>query len=222
MSKRLLAIGDTHGCYKQLYILMTGVINLTMNDKIVLLGDYIDRGAESKAVIDMIMELKSKRYDIVPLKGNHEDMMINAPNSALDNYNWILNGGDETLKSFGVRYVNDIEKKYMEFISGLYPYHIVDNYIFVHAGFNDDIENPFEDEYSMLWERRYEYYSPVFKDKIIIHGHRPHPLSELKEQVKHSSRVINIDTGCVYGKDRGLGDLTAIDLHSMKLYSVSC
>lgn len=222
MKKRLIAIGDSHGCFRQLYLLLTEVINLTRQDEIVMLGDYIDRGEDSKAVLDLIMELISNGYNIIPLKGNHENMMINAPNSALENYNWLLNGGDQTLRSFGVSTVKDIDRKYLDFISGLKLYHKSDKYLFVHAGFNDEADNPFEDEHSMIWERHFEYHSPVLKDKIIIHGHRPQPLADLKEQVKNSPRVINIDTGCVYGKDRGLGNLSAIDLLRMKLYSVSC
>ena len=222
MSGRLLAIGDSHGCFRQLFILITEVINLKREDKLVMLGDYIDRGAESKEVLDLIMELISDGYDIVPLMGNHEDMMINAHRSPLDNYNWMLNGGDETLRSFGVLSAKEIDKIYIDFISAMPLYHIIGNFIFVHGGFNDDIDDPFEDEYSMMWERRYEYNSPVFEGKTIIHGHRPHSLTELREQIKHKPSVINIDTGCVYGKDYGLGNLTAIDLNSMKLYYVSC
>ncbi|MBN1388053.1 MAG: serine/threonine protein phosphatase [Bacteroidales bacterium] len=222
MSGRLLAVGDSHGCFRQLYNLVTEIIRLTREDKLVMLGDYIDRGEDSKAVLDLIMEFKGEGYDIIPLMGNHEDMMINAPQSPLDNYNWMLNGGGETLRSFGVLSVDEIDEKYMEFISGMKLYHIIDNFVFVHAGFNDEIVDPFEDRYSMLWERRFEYNSPVFKGKTIVHGHRPHSLSELKAQVKNTPPVINIDTGCVYGKDRGLGDLTAIDLLSMKLYTVDC
>ncbi len=187
-----------------------------------MLGDYIDRGPESKQVLDLIMELISEGYDILPLMGNHEDMMRNAPRSNMDNYNWMLNGGGETLDSFGVSSAGNIDKKYLDFVSALSLYHIIDNYIFVHGGFNDYIDDPFSDEYSMLWERRFEYNSPVFYGKTIIHGHRPHSLAELREQMKHKPSIINIDTGCVYGKDYGLGDLTAIDLYSMKLYSVNC
>jgi serine/threonine protein phosphatase 1 len=222
MRGRLLAIGDSHGCYRQLYNLVTGIINLTREDTLVMLGDYVDRGEDSKAVLDMIMKLATEEYHIIPLMGNHEDMMINAPGSPMDNYNWMLNGGGETLRSFEVSSVDEIDKKYMEFISGMKLYHVIDNFIFVHAGFNDDITDPFEDRYSMLWERRFEYNAPVFKGKTIVHGHRPHTLSELKEQLKHSPPVINLDTGCVYGKDYGLGDLTAIDLNKMEIYSVSC
>lgn len=186
-----------------------------------MLGDYIDRGPNSKAVLDLIIDLLSEGFDIIPLMGNHEDMMLTAADSATSAHNWMLNGGGETLQSFNALSVSEIDDRYLSFIDGMHKYHIQDSFIFVHGGFNDDLDDPFSDEYSMLWERRFEYKSPEFKDKTIVHGHRPHPLHELKKQMEVSPSVINIDTGCVYGKERGLGDLTAIDLLSMKLYTVS-
>ncbi|MEE4214265.1 MAG: metallophosphoesterase family protein [Bacteroidales bacterium] len=222
MSDRLFAIGDSHGCYESLETLVHDVVRAGKKDKIILLGDYIDRGPDSKPVLDFIMTLMDEGYDVVPLRGNHEDMMIKAALSPMDNYNWMRNGGYETLNSFGVTSVEEIDSRYMEFVSSLPFYHREDKFIFVHGGFNDDIPDPFEDTYSMIWERRYEYHSAVFKDKTIVHGHRPHALSELEEQLEKSPSVINIDTGCVYGKEHGLGDLTAIELRGMRLYSVSC
>lgn len=222
MEGRLLAIGDSHGCYESLHKLINEIIMLTAQDKLILLGDYIDGGPDSKAVLDMIMDMQRSGYDITPLMGNHEHMMLNAQNSPLYNLNWMQNGGDETLRSFNVSSVVEVEDKYLDFISQMPYYHIIDNFIFVHGGFNDDLDDPFQDTYSMIWDRRYEYHSPVFKGMTIVHGHRPHSLQELEEQLRETPSVINIDTGCVYGKDYGLGDLTAIDLPSMKLYSVSC
>ncbi len=216
-----MAIGDIHGCYEQLYLLITEIIDLKKDDKLVMLGDYIDRGPDSKGVLDLIMDLVSENFDIIPLMGNHEDMMLNAPGSAINNYNWMMNGGGETLQSFDVLSASEIDGRYMDFLSAMSRYHIRGDFIFVHGGFNDELDDPFSDEYSMLWERRFEYTSPVFRDKVIVHGHRPHPLDELQKQIEGSPSVINLDTGCVYGKERGLGDLTAIDLLSMKLYSVS-
>lgn len=114
MSKRLLAIGDTHGCYVQLYTLVTELISLSRNDRLVLLGDYIDRGPDSKQVMEFIMDLKDEGYDVIALKGNHEDMMLHAADSSLDSYNWMLNGGYETLRSFDVVSVQNIDKQYMD------------------------------------------------------------------------------------------------------------
>jgi serine/threonine protein phosphatase 1 len=222
MSERLLAIGDSHGCYESLQSLVHEVIRAGKHDRIILLGDYIDRGQDSKAVLDFIMKLVSEGYDVIPLKGNHEDMMLKAAMSPMNNYNWMRNGGYETLNSFGVTSVDEIDNSYMDFVSSLPFYHMEDEFIFVHGGFNDDIPDPFEDTYSMIWARKYEYHSPVLKNKTIIHGHRPHALSELEEQLEKSPSVINIDTGCVYGKEYGLGDLTAIELRDMQLFSVSC
>lgn len=216
-----MAIGDIHGCYRQLYHLITEIIDLKKDDRLVMLGDYIDRGPDSKGVLDLIMDLISEGFDIIPLMGNHEDMMLNASDSATSNYNWMMNGGGETLLSFDTLSVSEVDGRYLDFLLRMPEYHTEGDFIFVHGGFNDDLDDPFSDKYSMLWERRFEYTSPVFKDKVIVHGHRPHPLDELQKQLEESPSVINLDTGCVYGKERGLGDLTAIELPGMKLYSVS-
>jgi serine/threonine protein phosphatase 1 len=99
-------------------------------------------------------------------------------------------------------------------------YYIQDKFIFVHAGFNDDISNPFEDKFQMIWSRRETYSNPVFNEKIIIHGHTPVPFSSCLKEVNSDNRVINIDTGCVYDDLGGYGHLTAIELFTRQLYSV--
>ncbi len=76
MIKRLFAIGDVHGCLHELKNLVEQKLKLRTDDKLVLLGDYIDRGPDSKGVIDYIMTLQKKGFDVVPLKGNHELMLL--------------------------------------------------------------------------------------------------------------------------------------------------
>ena len=74
-------------------------------------------------------------------------------------------------------------------------YKTTGNLIFVHAGFNDELPDPFTDKYSMIWETRSKYNNPAFKDKIIIHGHRPKTIDFVKSLIKGKSMVIPIDTG---------------------------
>jgi serine/threonine protein phosphatase 1 len=95
-----------------------------------------------------------------------------------------------------------------------------DQFIFVHAGFNNDIANPFEDNIQMIWSRRENYTNPVFNGKIIVHGHTPITFSDCMELVRSHNQVINIDTGCVYDKLGGYGHLTAIELFTMELFTV--
>ena len=218
MDKRLFAIGDIHGCFNAFQILLVQKIRLIKSDKIILLGDYIDRGIQSKEVINYIIDLMAKGFDIIPLLGNHEAMLLDAYNNKELTSAWIQNGGSETLKSFNITSLKDIEPKYIEFFKGLSNYFAFEEYLFVHAGFNDTDINPFTDKYSMIWLCKQTYENPLLMNKIIIHGHRPITVDVCKEIVQRNKNVINLDTGCVYSNMTGYGTLTAIELNSRSLY----
>ena len=220
MDKRLLAIGDIHGCYDQFVELVEKKIRLRKDDRLVLLGDYIDRGNKSREVIDYIIKLQEEGFDIIPLIGNHESMMLDAFATEQSKYNWFMNGGYETLYSFGIESLDELDIRYLHFFKGLLHYYIQDKFIFVHAGFNDEINNPFEDKFQMIWSRNENYSNPVFNDKVIIHGHTPIPFSLCQQEVRSDPKVINIDTGCVYNDWGGYGHLTAIELFTLQLFRV--
>ncbi len=218
--KRLVAIGDIHGCFDSLKELVESKIQLDKNDTLVLLGDYIDRGDKSKEVIVYIIGLQKKNYNIIPLIGNHELLLLETFEDEKNKRKWFQNGGGETLKSFGVDSIKDISLKHLKFFKNLLSYFSIEDYLFVHAGFNDKILNPFQDTYSMVWECQVEYLNPLLAEKTIIHGHRPITIEYCEKQIDEKKQVINIDTGCVYKEKVGYGKLTAIELYSRKLFSV--
>jgi len=220
MNKRLFAIGDIHGCFDSLKELIENNIHLQKNDKLILLGDYIDRGAKSKEVVDFIMELQEKGFDVIPLIGNHEAMLLDANENEKNISKWIQNGGNETLKSFEISYLKDIESKYIKFFKDLRYYYAFEDYLFVHAGFNDNVLNPFTDYYSLLWKCKESYTSPLLANKTIIHGHDPINISKCEERVLSKLNVINIDTGCVYNDKEGFGRLTAYDCNNQRILFV--
>jgi len=213
MSNRQFAIGDIHGCFDSLKELIENKIQLRKNDKLIFLGDYIDRGSNSKEVIDYIIELQENDYDVVTLLGNHESMLVDAYNNEGALSKWIQNGGSETLKSFEINSLKDLDSKYLNFFNSLKLYFELDEYLFVHAGFNDELENPFVDKYSMLWKSRDRYFNPLLTNRIIIHGHSPVSIETCEEQIKNNSKVINIDAGCVYSST-DLGKLVALEINS--------
>lgn len=202
MNKRIFVIGDIHGCFIAMKELIENQIQLSKDDKLIFLGDYIDRGSDSKKVLDYIMELQSNQYDIVTLRGNHESMLIDAWHNENLVFKWIQNGGSETLLSFGIDKLKNIDSRYMHFLENLKFYYELDKYIFVHAGFNDSIENPFTDKYSMLWNIREQYSNHLLIDRTVIHGHAPVPLNIIQKQIANNTGVINIDGGCVYTNAR--------------------
>ena len=133
----------------------------------------------------------------------------------------IINGGLETLNSFGISSYNKLETKYLDFFfRSLQLFFKFDDYLFVHTGFNDEIENPFNDSYHMIWKSRDKYFHPLLKDKIIVHGHRVIPSIICDERIKNNDRVINLDTGCVYTDYSGYGRLTALEIHSREIFFV--
>jgi len=217
---RLFAISDIHGCFNTFHSLVTNHIGLTKSDRLILLGDYIDRGEKSKEVIDFIIDLMDSGFDITPLAGNHEAMLLDA----WENYDmlplWLLNSGMSTLQSFGIHDINQIERKYLDFFRKLKYYEKEGNFLYVHAGFNDYSPDPFSDIHGMIWDCRTSYENPELQTRIIIHGHRPKTPEFIEKLINENSKVIPIDTGCVYEKELGYGKLTALDVGNMKLISV--
>lgn len=220
MNERLFAIGDIHGCFDSFRELVENKIEINNSDKLVLLGDYIDRGNQSKEVVDFIIELQHKGIDVIPLMGNHEAMLLDTLDNGELLSNWIQNGGSETLESFGIKSLKDLSQQYIHFFKGLRLYYSFHQFLFVHAGFNDEIKNPFEDKYHMIWTCRGKYTNPILSDKTIIHGHSPIPESFCQQSILDNNQVINIDTGCVYSDTFGYGRLSAIELYSGKLFSI--
>lgn len=220
MNKRLFAIGDIHGCFNSLKELVENKIQLQKDDKLILLGDFIDRGGKSKEVVDFIIELSENGYNVIPLMGNHEAMLLDAFENEKNMSKWIQNGGNETLKSFEINSLKDIKSKYIEFFKGLRYHYAFKDCLFVHAGFNDNLLNPFTDYYSMLWKCKETYTNPLLSDKTIVHGHNPVSVAICEERVLAKHHVINIDTGCVYKDNEGYGRLTAYDCNRQRILFV--
>jgi serine/threonine protein phosphatase 1 len=217
---RLFAISDIHGCFNTFHELVIKKIGLTSSDKLVLLGDYIDRGYHSREVIDFIIDLKQKNFNVVALAGNHEKMLVDAFNNRDLLPLWLLNSGMTTLDSFRISSLEDIDPKYYSFFTQLPFYEKVNNNYFVHAGFDDLADDPFFDTDGMIWHCRTEYSNPLFRGKRIIHGHRPKTISHVMKMISEGSDVIPIDTGCVYDEKVGYGNLSALEINSMELITI--
>jgi len=219
---RLFAISDIHGCYKPFYELVVKTIKLNKSDRLILLGDYIDRGYESREVIDFIMDLQAGGFDVTALTGNHEVMLVDAYNDPEMLPLWHMNSGFTTQFSFNIQNIKKLDTRYLEFFKNLEYYTTAGNYFFVHAGFNDSLADPFSDREYMIWESRESYKNPLFAGKTIIHGHRPKKLDYIKMLIRQKSNFIPIDTGCVYGCEMGYGFLSALEINTMQLITVSC
>ncbi len=166
---RKLAIGDIHGCLKALKTLEE-FAGFCESDTIIALGDYIDRGSDSKGVMDWMIAAREK-YNLITLLGNHEEMMAESRLCAEAYYFWTMNGGDQTLSSFGSS-IGGIPDEYWEFIKSCKLFYETDDHIFVHAGL-DPMLPPEEQETDIMCWLRFRDLKPHVSNKTIICGHTP-------------------------------------------------
>ena len=206
------AIGDLHGCSKTFRKLVTDVIKLKKTDELYCLGDYVDRGPDSKGVIDFILELREQGYTVYTLRGNHDQMMMDSGNNRENFRHWVQNGGSATLKSFGIESYDQLDSKYKTFFYETQYYLETGKYILVHAGLNFKDDDPFQDTHSMMWIRGFRVDENKLAGRIIVHGHTPLPLEVILTQADQN--VIDLDGGCVYRQLTGMGYLVALNLNS--------
>ena len=214
---RILAIGDIHGCAKTFRKLLLEGLQIRKSDTLYCIGDYIDRGPDSKGVVDIILDLRKQGYQVYTLRGNHEQLMLDSENDREAHLDWYINGGDTTLESFGVSAFREFAPEYKDFFSQTQLYFENGPYIFVHAGLNFDPPDIFEDKNAMMWIRNFTIDEKKLGDRIIVHGHTPRPLQLIEKQ---RTNVFNTDAGCVYTERRGHGYLVGLNLTDREWVSV--
>ena len=215
-NKRLIAVGDIHGQFKMLELLMKK-IQPKESDKFIFLGDYIDRGFQSRVVIDFLLNF-SKEYNCIFLRGNHEDMLLaflKLDEKAMYGESYQYNGGEYTAFSYaGADAVledlkNSIPDNHIEFIKSLEYYYIEGNFLFVHAGIMPGISIEEQRLEDLVWIREQFIYYPTGIDKVIVFGHTP------LDRVLISDDKIGLDTGAGYKMA-----LSAMNLYTKEIYSV--
>lgn len=213
---RRLVISDIHGCTKTFEALLHW-INLTRKDQLFLLGDYIDRGPDSSGVLDIIIGMMEDGYNIFPLRGNHEQMVMDK--AALDGSKevraYLENNNSEDLIGKNKK----VRSEYLKFFHRTAYYFELDKFYLVHAGFDFKARDPLAAYEEMLWIRQFEPSDKVLNGKILIHGHTPYLLDVIKEAVARKSQVIPLDNGCVFhGENKYLGNLLCLDLDTFELF----
>ena len=151
MNPRTIAIGDIHGCSAALDALLEA-IRPRPDDTIVTLGDYINRGPDSRGVIERLIKLKD-RCRLVPLLGNHEEMLFEAlaDNFPLDYFLGV--GGDATLDSYGPgRVLSLIPDTHLRFLESCLDFHETESHIFVHASYESDLPMGEQTSAILRWE----------------------------------------------------------------------
>ncbi|MEK6262073.1 MAG: metallophosphoesterase family protein [Planctomycetota bacterium] len=200
---RLLAIGDIHGCLTALETL-AAFVPFADDDVLVTLGDYVDRGPDTREVLDwLIARLAAGR--LIPLRGNHEIMLLEARESKSELRFWLKFGGREALASYSDSpdvSLADIPAAHWRFIEHeTLPYHETDTHVFVHASLVPDLPLTDQPDDVLFWER-FDNPSPHQSGKTMICGHT----SQKSGYPLDIGHAVCIDTW-VYGE----GWLTCLD-----------
>ncbi|OWR30078.1 serine/threonine protein phosphatase [Saccharibacillus sp. O23] len=235
MSGRTLAISDIHGELELFERLLEKTGYDPASDRLVLLGDYIDRGPRSMQTLERAMRLREA--GAVVLMGNHEDLMLRALDGGgeEDWKRWVVrNGGYATLQSYGFsdrqlrietgdayrrpELLSDTLERHLAFVRSLDLYYETERHIFVHAGIPPG-KTPAEAERSDLVWIREEFHKGYDGEKIVIFGHTPtrglHGDPDNDGLYYGSNRIIGIDGGAVFG-----GQLNALDVESGETFDI--
>lgn len=212
---RTFVISDIHG-NNELFRKALKHVAFKKTDKLILLGDLIDRGLESKGVLDTVLLLLENGLNVECLFGNHERLFLDAALNINNLNQWLLNGGDKTLASFLTSSIEKIPKKYFDLIKSFKYYKEESDYILVHAAINMKIENPFSDIQTLIWERDpMKYFDATWLgNRKIIHGHSPKSQKNIVKSINNNEQIICIDNG-TFLKKVEYGSLCILQLENL-------
>ena len=222
---RIYAIGDVHGCYHELCLLLE-FIELDQKTfpaarhRIVFLGDYVDRGPNNRRVIEKLIELQLSEMDVEFLLGNHDERIltfINNPDLVWDDVmKW---GGARTLEDYGVvprageseasvhqRFSDALPREHVSFLANLKPCTHSGDYFFCHAGIRPGKSIHNQAVHDLIWIRYDFLLHEAPFEKVVVHGHTP------ADEVEVKSNRINVDTRCYQS-----GVLTAVVLEGTQV-----
>ncbi len=197
------ALSDIHGCLTKL----EGLMERCRADggdsaKFVFLGDYIDRGPDTRGVLEFVIGLQRRMpSQVVCLCGNHEDLALNAIDDARQIDQWVVyNGGDKALASYGATRPSEVPADHVAWLRGLKTHHDDGRRFFVHAGIDPARPLGKQDRHDLLWMREPFLSDPRDHGRFVVHGHTPVRGGQPDLRVNR----VNIDTAAVLG-----GPLTA-------------
>jgi serine/threonine protein phosphatase 1 len=222
----IYAVGDVHGRLDVLRLLLRDIAADALATRpverpvLVFLGDYIDRGPDSRGVIEAVLHLaRDGAFEVAPLKGNHEQALLRFLDDPSFAASWMDNGGGATLISYGVQppalrtdaeawaqardaFEAALPPAHRRFFETLEPIRVIGDYAFVHAGVRPGAPLEAQSERDLLWIRYDFLDDPGPFEKVIVHGHTPSEAPQLLKQ------RLGVDTGAY-----ATGLLSAVRLH---------
>jgi serine/threonine protein phosphatase 1 len=224
---RTLVIGDIHGGLHALHQIMERA-NVTKNDTLIFLGDYVDGWSQSPEVIDYLIDL-DKKQNCIFINGNHDELLLDWLSESKDNLDWYKHGGESTVLAYS-KVSSEIKQSHVQFLKSLKPYYLDEqNRLFIHAGFTN--VNGINYEYfpklfswdRTLWEtalalddtipKESEFYPKRFKHYHEIYiGHTP--VTRINKTVPiQKANIWNVDTGAAFK-----GPLTVMDIDTKEFW----
>ncbi len=223
--QRTLVVGDIHGKLGLFNRLLEETRYTPEADRLILIGDLVDRGEDSRGVVARAMELReADPENVIVLRGNHEEMMIEAASDpeGPDAELWYYNGGIETLQSYANEKGRvEIPETHWQFLNSLPTWYEDEHAIYVHASLAEDENGEFihpsvsPRDPELIWARNRRFFAE-YRGKTVVFGHTiTGMLFGEKEKVWVRDSVICVDTGAYLH-----GVLSAVELPSRKCYSV--
>lgn len=182
------------------------------DDRIIPLGDFVDRGLDTKGVLDQLIAL-GQHCQLVPILGNHDEMMLNARESQADFRFWLECGGESALASYGATgQLNLIPGQHVQFLANCYPYYETSSHIFLHANYQPELPLAQQDTATIRWLSLRDSMPPRrhCSGKTVVVGHTPHAEILLRDY------LVGLDTGVWKG-----GWLSAMDVVSGQVWQVN-
>ncbi|ABR63499.1 serine/threonine protein phosphatase [Sinorhizobium medicae] len=185
------AVGDIHGCLAQLETLLASIESIAAGGRVIFLGDLVDRGPDSRGVVERIMAgPRTTGWKWITLKGNHEAMLVAARKGRPEMSLWLINGGEETMASYG----GAIPLSHLVWMAELPSIIIERHRIFVHAGVDENIPLDEQGDDILLWMRTDPNYSGTYWGRHVCHGHTPS-----RSNPRTVGNRTNVDSGAVFG-----------------------
>lgn len=221
LNARLFAIGDIHGCPQELELLLNHLEaeqGLNQEDQVIFIGDYIDRGPDSFATVNQLVDFGKRFPNTIFLRGNHEDMLLDFLGYGGSNGDVFLeNGGRETLRSYGFENAEGIQDvadrfpaEHLSFYLNLQAYVLTPEFVFAHAGLNPLRALKTQLAQDLYWIRDEFIQNVHYFKRVVVFGHTPHV-----DVLVHLPYKLGIDTGLVFGNK-----LSCVELSTGQVFQI--